>query len=581
MKQFCYNCMRPMQGIFCQYCRTAEQCARAPYHITPGTKIAGRYIVGRSLGEGGFGITYIGFDERLNRRVAIKEYYPSGAANRHNNGTNSVLITRGKADMFNRGKSNFLTEARAVARFTNEEGIVDIYDFFEENNTAYIIMEYLEGITLKQRLQKQGVMNPAELIHLLMPLMRSLGNMHRQNIIHRDISPDNIMITATGKLKLMDFGSARYYANEERELSVILKHGYAPEEQYRPNGKQGPYTDIYALCATIYTCITGSAPVDSLDRMVRDTLMPPSRLGVAISPVHEYALMHGLAVHAVNRTQDMNMLMRELSGIVPSPVAQNGNGANSGKRKMAIAVTIACSAIAVALLAAVVIILLNQNKSNNENETVTTTAAVTTVSEQTNPETEEPKNESSQSSAQTPDTKPVTEPVTKPATEPVTEDPVAPTKYRNLDLSESNVNDIVKDISRQYDKTMENNADRTSGNYRNSSRYRYIGNYSIFHASDGSYRIITPRDRWGDGLSDRSWYYFDSNGALIFIFKIENSHQYRYYIYKDQIIKYTYAEYEGADQDKYYYGNSILTDSLNDTVIGEAKQAQQYVLSHE
>ena len=315
MKRLCFNCMKVFEdSTVCPYCRCADQTARAPHHIKPGSRLGNRYIIGRSLGEGGFGITYIGFDERLSRRVAIKEYYPSGAANRNNSVDNTIVVTQSRQDIFRRGKSNFIEEARAVARFTNEEGIVDVYDSFEANNTAYIIMEYLEGITLKQYLNRNGTMKADSLISLMMPVMKSLKTMHDQKIIHRDISPDNIMYTSSGKLKLMDFGSARYFANEERELSVILKHGYAPEEQYRSNSKQGPYTDVYSLCATIYACITGRPPADSIERIINDQVRTPSQLGFEISPVQENALMHGLAVSADRRCPDMQSLINEFSG---------------------------------------------------------------------------------------------------------------------------------------------------------------------------------------------------------------------------------------------------------------------------
>ena len=151
------------------------------------------------------------------------------------------------------------------------------------------------------------------LIGLLMPVMRGLKAMHAKGIIHRDISPDNIMFTKKGQLKLTDFGSAKFYSGSERQKAVILKHGYAPEEQYRSHSEQGPYTDIYALCATIYTCITGKAPVPAPERVKQDTLQPPSQLGVNIRPSREKALMHGLAVAAKNRTPDMDTLMRELA----------------------------------------------------------------------------------------------------------------------------------------------------------------------------------------------------------------------------------------------------------------------------
>ncbi len=316
MQKYCYSCMRPLgDSPVCASCgcdsRTAA--APAPYFLRPGSTLSGRYLIGRAIGEGGFGITYIGLDVTLSKRVAIKEFFPSGAANRTTETSENVIVTQGKEQFFIKGVERFLQEAKNVAAFSDEEGIVDVLDYFQANGTAYIVMEYLDGQTLKQCVIKRGCFKPEALIRLMTPIMRSLGYMHSKGIIHRDISPDNIMYTKRGKLKLMDFGSARYFTNEEREMSVILKQGFAPEEQYRQNGKQGPFTDVYALCATIYSCITGKVPVGSLDRLVNDTLQPPSRLGVRIQPHQERALMHGLAVNPQNRTQDMTTLMREFS----------------------------------------------------------------------------------------------------------------------------------------------------------------------------------------------------------------------------------------------------------------------------
>ena len=316
MQKYCLNCMQPLEASpVCRHCGydNHNKPQSAKYHLRPHTLLAKRYLVGNVLGEGGFGITYIGLDTTLSKRVAIKEFYPMGAANRYSDDSNDVIVAAGKQEFFGTGVQRFLFEAKSVAAFSDEDGIVDVLDYFQENNTAYIVMEYLEGETLKQHVIRKGVMQPDKIIDLMLPVMKSLKAMHAKSIIHRDISPDNIMLTKGGKLKLMDFGSARYFTNEERQLSIVLKHGFAPEEQYRKNSKQGPYTDIYALCATIYACITGGVPLDSLDRLANDELKLPSKLGINISPHKEYALMHGLALLAPDRTQNMDQLMDEFT----------------------------------------------------------------------------------------------------------------------------------------------------------------------------------------------------------------------------------------------------------------------------
>ena len=185
--------MKPLgQAPVCAYCgsNNLNSPPGAPYHLCRGTVLAERYLIGDVLGEGGFGITYIGLDVTLGKRVAVKEFYPSGAANRFNERSNDVLVTQGKENFFEKGVSRFLFEAKNVAAFSAEDGVVDVLDYFEENGTAYIVMEYLEGKNLKDYVAENGVFQPEELISLMQPVMRSLKVMHAQGVIHRDISPD-------------------------------------------------------------------------------------------------------------------------------------------------------------------------------------------------------------------------------------------------------------------------------------------------------------------------------------------------------------------------------------------------------
>ena len=342
MQTYCYHCMKEMlEPPLCAFCgHSNEENHGEVYHVKPGSVLADRYMVGNALGEGGFGITYIGLDTTLGKRVAIKEFYPSGAANRTNLLSDEVIVSKSKTEFFQKGVVRFLEEAKNVAQFYEEEGIVDVLDYFEANHTAYIVMEYVEGKTLKDCVNQNGKFRLDKLIELLTPVMKSLSVVHARGIIHRDISPDNIMLTNRGKMKLMDFGSARYFTNEEREMSVILKQGFAPIEQYSRNSEQGPFSDVYALCATIYACITGTIPADSLDRMKNDTLVPPSRLGVPVLPHQEMALMHGLALNAANRTRSMAALIREFTVVpvaAPAPKAKApakpAKGAGSAKAK--------------------------------------------------------------------------------------------------------------------------------------------------------------------------------------------------------------------------------------------------------
>ncbi len=322
---YCFTCMNEMKinrGEFCPHCGHPLKTQTASHHLAPGTILNAKYLIGNFIGEGGFGITYIGKDLNLDVRIAVKEYYPRGLVNRSSDHANTVSVSSsrpGGADFFKKGKWNFLQEARSIAKFPEVQGIVNVRDFFEENSTAYIVMEYLEGENLKKHIQKSGRMEPSECIRLMLPVMASLEKFHQAGMIHRDISPDNIMFMKNGTLKLMDFGSARYFTNQRKEMSIILKQGYSPEEQYRKNGVQGPWTDIYSLCATIYTCITGVKPENALDRLHQDALKRPSQLGVPIRPEQENVLMKGLAVSPEDRWKSVQQLMDMILS-APRPV---------------------------------------------------------------------------------------------------------------------------------------------------------------------------------------------------------------------------------------------------------------------
>lgn len=311
----------------------------ASHILTPHTVLQGKYMIGRMLGAGGCGITYLGYDLNLELRIAIKEYYPVGFVSRDTGAGNTVISEEGdKGVFFSDGKKKYIQEARMLARFAGLRNIVSVRDYFEENNTCYIIMEYLDGETLKSYLaQRGGRLSCGEVMQMLQPLLASLNEVHSQGLIHRDISPDNIMILKDGTLKLLDFGSARDMAGSaERSASVMLKPGYAPEEQYRIYGMQGSWTDVYALCATIYRCLTGHTPVDALSRKEHDTLIPPSQYGVALTPVQEAALLKGMAVDAGMRYKTIGEFYRgfycnEIPVAQPVQVngpQQMGNGLN-------------------------------------------------------------------------------------------------------------------------------------------------------------------------------------------------------------------------------------------------------------
>ena len=280
------------------------------------TRLIGRYTIEGVLGQGGFGITYLGIDELHEKKVAIKEFFPQGIVTRNIEYEDTVTVTFvGEKANYEKGKERFLKEARTMAKFSKDEGIVKALDFFEINNTAYIVMEYLEGITLKRYLRENQRIAPEDLIELLVPLIESLDEIHSQGMIHRDISPDNIMVLPDGRIKLMDFGAARDYTEfGEKSLSIVLKPGYAPPEQYQTHGVQGPWTDIYALCATMYKCITGENPPDAIERVMDDSLKKISEFGIVIPTQEEAAIIKGMSVSAKDRYQDIKDFCEDLYG---------------------------------------------------------------------------------------------------------------------------------------------------------------------------------------------------------------------------------------------------------------------------
>ena len=307
MTRHCPHCFCSMEHgnqIYdvCPQCGWVEGTPpKDEYHLWPRTVLqGGRYMIGTVISFGGFGITYKAWDLQLEQVVAIKEYYPAGLVNRIPK-TSEVLVLPGeKENAYFHGIKRFLEEARNMAKFVNMPYIVDVYNFFEENNTAYIVMEYLDGVDLKQYVQiAGGKISFEDALKILEPIMIALDEMHRKKLLHRDVSPDNIFITVDQHIKLIDFGAARLSReDEEATLSIIVKPGYTPPEQYRGKSRQGAYTDIYALGATLYWCITGEKPEESIDRKISDDLKSPKKLGVKLPDYADRAIMKSLALKA-------------------------------------------------------------------------------------------------------------------------------------------------------------------------------------------------------------------------------------------------------------------------------------------
>lgn len=314
----CMGCMAEIADSerICRYCGYQKDTdVKEAYYLLPKTVLKEKYLIGRVLGYGGFGVTYIGWDQILHRKVAVKEYLPSDFATR-SYGSRRVTVFSGEAaEQFQAGLESFLFEARRLARFNAVAETVDIYDCFEENGSGYIVMEYLDGATVKEVLRKRKHISVEQARAIALSVLRGLKEVHKEGIIHRDIAPDNIFITRTGKVKILDFGAARYAtAVQSKSLSVILKPGFAPEEQYRSRGEQGPWTDVYALGATLYCMITGRRPEESIQRLAEDHVKPPSAIGIAIDPNIENAIMNSLNVRKEYRIQDAESFYRALCG---------------------------------------------------------------------------------------------------------------------------------------------------------------------------------------------------------------------------------------------------------------------------
>lgn len=320
----CINCMKIIDEntVSCPHCGYGQTEEQSPFGIKPNTILRGRYLVGRVLGQGGFGITYVGYDLTLDIQVAIKEYFPMGLAVRNSTVSNQLQwnMTQFNSEQWEQGCDSFLKEARRMAKIDSLPGIVRVRDTFPENKTAYIVMDYIEGENLKQRLMKTGTMSLSKCIELLEPLMESLGKMHQKGLIHRDISPDNIMVQPDGSACLLDFGAAKDMSFQQSIASQkVAKKGFSPPEQYREKGRIGSWTDVYALCATIYYCVTGKIVPDAIDRMYEDTLDFDVPVQEPLGEAAVNALKDGLQLNIETRIQTVEELLQRLKLVHPIP----------------------------------------------------------------------------------------------------------------------------------------------------------------------------------------------------------------------------------------------------------------------
>ena len=324
----CVNCFAPLTGgAVCGQCGFNNAVYRPqPHHLSPGAVLRNRYVVGRAMGQGGFGITYVGFDQNLDFKVAVKEYFPDGTALRDAAQTAAVTCypSQSARERFSVGILKCMNEARALAKLGAIPSIVRVQDFFQENNTAYIIMEYVEGVTLNAYLKRQPE-RPCyrEALALLSPVGEALEKIHARGFVHRDVSPDNIMIDQEGQPKLLDFGAVKAVATGGSVTeNPVIKRGFSPMEMYTTDGKIGPWSDVYAFCATLFYLLTGKAPDEPMNRAEED------RVGAAleqlVSPSQREALLKGLAFYPKQRYQSIPEMTAALTACQNDPAPAPG-----------------------------------------------------------------------------------------------------------------------------------------------------------------------------------------------------------------------------------------------------------------
>lgn len=310
----CYGCMEAIEGYPCPKCGYSPMHTTVSYILQPGTILKGKYLIGKVLGQGGFGITYIGMDLSLQRKVAIKEYYPSGLVSRQSGTSNVVWYASETAQQARQfGLEMVLKEAQKMSKISHIHSVVKVFHVFQENGTAYICMDFIEGQTLQNKLKATGPLSWEAAKELFLPVIQAMEQVHHASLVHRDLSPDNLIIQPDGNVKILDLGAAKdLKLNTGKSSMQVAKNGFSPLEQYMQTGNSGSWTDVYAMAATMYYALTGVLPPSSLDRTNKDLLRWDLPLLQALPPHVCRALQHAMAVHMRDRTQTMADFLKEL-----------------------------------------------------------------------------------------------------------------------------------------------------------------------------------------------------------------------------------------------------------------------------
>jgi len=334
----CFSCMHPLHSReeVCPACGYDNHIRSNGPGLLPETILNGQYLVGRVLGRGGFGITYIGYDCKLERVVAIKEFFPSHLVNRDSY-THVLSVIPDSRQDFQKGCQKALRESKMAARLGQIPGIVQVYNVFSENNTIYIVMEFIDGVTLTQYVKNApGRISLQDAISLLTPVAEALCRLHEMEVIHRDVKPDNIMIRSGSHTSvLLDFGAARDRDGSTLSHSAaVVSTGYTPVEQYNSYGMDGRI-DEYAFCSTLYFTLLGVAPPESILRLVEKSSLSLCNYNPTVSAQAETVILKGMSVMAASRYPSMQEMWNALLA------TQKKQSSFSAKKVAAVAVSAA------------------------------------------------------------------------------------------------------------------------------------------------------------------------------------------------------------------------------------------------
>lgn len=307
-RYYCSKCMRELaEECVCPFCGYDPMAPVSEWALEEGTLLQhGRYQLGAVIGAGGFGITYAAWDHTLQLPVAIKEYFPSSLAGRDTRISDDLVPAEESRTAYELGLERFRRESRILASLQNVKSVVDIFDWFDGNQTAYLVMEFVRGVTIDDYVKAEKP-SPEQLFRMLRDAIDALDAVHRIGVLHRDISPSNLMVREDGSITLIDFGSAALLARRAGggDRTILVNKAYAALEQYDPDGEQGPWTDVYGMSATIYALLTGARPPEAVARREHDSLVPPREKGVHLKRWQERALLAGLAVQPSHRIRSM------------------------------------------------------------------------------------------------------------------------------------------------------------------------------------------------------------------------------------------------------------------------------------